>query len=934
MPYVDSQHVFKARCDQIKIAATTYDALKAKGWDTFGSYAFSVSTNPAQIIDDDFDAKVAVPFLGNAADGQAALLRRLLFESSNAKQSTMKPMLRRNFLCKRLPIAFTALEKKLSPLKIESVLEPSHALINSIAQCLDDGRLRYVDWSKCTSRSAELNNLKEQPSLKMWKADASGTIKQSNMENSLKCDVSTDLEVLNALKRRGIAFELAMEQSGVEALRNGTAGERSPPFLLELFCGSAGVCAQFKTKGGRALGVDHHLKRSKLKAAAVKLDLTQQWVQDLIEREVRLGRADAVHMGPPCGTASRARNIPVRRTLRKRGAPNPRRPAFPLGLPSLRGINKLKVEAANCLYSFSARLAKLCDEHQVLFTIENPERSLMWLTPYFLQLVAKYHFHVIDACMYGSDHRKSTALLANFKAPRLITRCDGQQENTTNSDTGEWSFDTAKEAEYHLPLAREIASAFLHELATRGHLHLQDDLIDHATKVSSEAQPRRSKGPLLLSEFKAKVCVSCFPEDAPPAIIPQNAQPPWQGVPVGSKCLDVHPVSGEEGSRGRLKAVYGVYFSPMEFIEKAKQLKHPFDVPLPLDDANMSSIASILHNGPAKVASYRTGMLNHYINRAKALHSDELALHRKLNKDIQPVMKSKRILLFQEMLSDAGITDATLVDEMCDGFRLVGDLHPSGQLQPQLKPALLSVEQLPQTAIWSQKAVVSSCKKVLEDKEIATAVWQETLEQAADEKRCVWSSTGRQNKGRGRFSQFLVNASVTCHEKIDLEGRDSICATARFFLGAASSEGACLMPGTDSGWSGRISQSWRSGESDDLFGRCLDLKHAYKQLARSPVDSWSSVLAVVNPADAQVYYSEAVALPFGSVSSVLAFNRTARAIRTILARLFKLVVTNFFDDFCQLELGLLRNSAWKTQKLSSNFWVGRFRWVKTNAIPS
>ena len=74
----------------------------------------------------------------------------------------------------------------------------------------------------------------------------------------------------------------------VEGLCHGKTGERSPPFLLELFCGSAGVCAQFRTKGGRALGVDHHLKRSKLKAAAVQLDLTQPWVQDLIEREIRL----------------------------------------------------------------------------------------------------------------------------------------------------------------------------------------------------------------------------------------------------------------------------------------------------------------------------------------------------------------------------------------------------------------------------------------------------------------------------------------------------------------------------------------------------------------------------------------------------------------------------------------------------------------------
>jgi len=182
---VDSESVFKARCDEIKISQATYDALKAKGWSTFGSYAFSVSTNPGQITDDDFDNKVAVPILGSATEAESALLRRLLFESYTLTATELKRKADNSESDgpKKLPVQeiafrFSALEKKLAPLKIESVLEPSHSLINSLAQCTDDGRLRYIELSKCTSRSAELKNLKEQNSLKVWKADASGTIKQ------------------------------------------------------------------------------------------------------------------------------------------------------------------------------------------------------------------------------------------------------------------------------------------------------------------------------------------------------------------------------------------------------------------------------------------------------------------------------------------------------------------------------------------------------------------------------------------------------------------------------------------------------------------------------------------------------------------------------------------------------------------------------------
>lgn len=157
-------------------------------------------------------------------------------------------------------------------------------------------------------------------------------------------------------------------------------GDKLPPFLLELFCGTAGVCAQFRTLGGRALGIDHHLKRTKLKAAAVKLDLTQMWVQELIEREIKLKRVAAVHMGPPCGTSSKARNIPIKRKLRAQGAPNPqplRSSKFPLGFPWLKGLNKVKVQAANQLYEFAAKVATLCNDCDVLVTIENPANSFM-----------------------------------------------------------------------------------------------------------------------------------------------------------------------------------------------------------------------------------------------------------------------------------------------------------------------------------------------------------------------------------------------------------------------------------------------------------------------------------------------------------------------------------------------------------------------------
>eukprot|EP00435_Cladocopium_sp_Y103_P006564 s4728_g2.t1 len=243
------------------------------------------------------------------------------------------------------------------------------------------------------------------------------------------------------------------------------------------------------------------------------------------------------------------------------------------------------------------------------------------------------------------------------------------------------------------------------------------------------------------------------------------------------------------------------------------------------------------------------------------------------------------------MLADAHVDDPNLFQDICDGFRLVGDIQPSGQFQRQLKPASLHVEQLRQTAMWAQKAVVSSCRKCSDDLEVARAVWSETVEQSLEDKQWVkgpftadeitkrngnhWIPSRRFGVRQGGkiravddFSQYLINSTVTCHEKIDLEGIDHICSTARFFMGASSNSGMWQIPSSESeGLCGQLHTGWPLAETKNLFGRCLDLRQAYKQLVRHPADSWASILAVYCPEDNQVYFFEAIALPFGSVSS-------------------------------------------------------------------
>lgn len=125
---------------------------------------------------------------------------------------------------------------------------------------------------------------------------------------------------------------------------------------------------------------------------------------------------------------------------------------YPDGLPTLKGVSLAKVESANVLCDFCCRLALLCEQHGVLFIIENSENSLMRLTSPFKGLLEKIVFSVVDTCEYGSEYKNSTGFLSNFTPGLLQTRCSGKHVHKKWSidrdSDGNWQFSTSSEAEY------------------------------------------------------------------------------------------------------------------------------------------------------------------------------------------------------------------------------------------------------------------------------------------------------------------------------------------------------------------------------------------------------------------------------------------------------------------------------------------------------
>ena len=719
---------------------------------------------------------------------------------------------------------------------------------------------------------------------------------------------------------------------GSNIVRTDAAQDR--PSFLEIFCGTAGLSAAARKIGFRVLGVDHGSVR-RANAPVIDLDLRDKECQQRLWPEIR--RAHAIWLAPPCGTSSAARGIPLPGS---KSGPRPLRTRnYPDGVPHLVDRDAARVASANALYSFSAQVLNYCRAHDIPCVVENPVSSLMWRTSWFAPLVRqkRVHWHELHACMYGSGRKKRTGLLATVLLPGMLRKCDASHGHRpwglVRSPT-HVGFATAEETAYPTEFCRAAARDLQLIMRAKGFacdvLHATDTA---AAAAHAQRQARKGRGQVGPPEYRECVLVRVPLEATLPEKVP--AKPPvyLDHIPRDSKLL-WHRVFLDGGKEVR-EAEYGVYHTPQEFVQEASKVVHPFDSAVTIDGPNLRAIAYILEHGVKAVEQKRLAILEHYRALAKSLEPAERKLKASMDPQVRKVMGTKRLLLFRQMMQDAGVQDEHLFEDMVNGFRLTGTLPPSGLFPPKYKPATVSVDELRRTSEWTKHLIEGACRKASQDPEVARAVWKESLdqvdrgwlsgpyswEQMEAKYGGQWVASKRFGVSQGDkvravddLSQFQVNASVTETEKIQLEGLDDIVALARFHLGpTVHGTKSFKLPMANGGvYSGRLHSDFRDGRARLLRGRALDLRSAYKQLARHPKDDWASVLGVLDTDSDRVVYFESLALPFGASSAVTGFNRAARALRIIMSRLFFLVNTSFFDDYCQLEVEALSGSADKT----------------------
>ena len=677
--------------------------------------------------------------------------------------------------------------------------------------------------------------------------------------------------------------------------------------MIELCAGCGQLSASFRDLGYQILPFDHSHNRHHTRVTVYELDLTGPDAYNILHDIILNCNVVYIHAAPPCGTASRARNRPISAELRMQGAPQPpplRSSAFPLGLPNLSTINRTKVDAANAIYELVVKIVRLCIARNLPFSVENPDSSFFWELPFWSN-VSECGFEdvVFSGCMHGGDRDR----LCKWRASKnllneLSVRCDGKHQHkpwSMSKVAGKWNFATAEEAEYPKVLTDKVA--LLVSMKQRVQLpfnrSLNSDIQGHqAAAIKAHKQPRGNKIPNVVSEYKEVVEVP--------------------SIELGhSKLLRNIP----DGEDKRNHVIAGVYRTPVEYIEEAKQILHPIDHVDAVHPILREAVDQIVSEGPVATCRFRCLQLRKYEQWGKELEAQEEALHGSLDKSVAKILQGKKLLLFKRILEDTAYADGeSLFNEICGGFNIVGKTTSSGCLRPRIVPASISVKELRKSSRWNRKAVIAACKSS-GDVAIDKLVMADTLEEV--------------DKGwlRGPFCEEQVTEELgtdewLCVERFPLLQKDKVrlidnCKVPRINNALVTTEKLDLM-GIDHIsnlallLSERMSDKARNPEWDrmpkdllEVVGRTLDLKAAYKNLACSPDTRWASVLVVWSWELQSVSFFISDALMFGSTAAVYAFNRCARAIWHCAVKGLRLLTCQFYDDFPSIELKALSAGA-------------------------
>ena len=366
------------------------------------------------------------------------------------------------------------------------------------------------------------------------------------------------------------------------------------PLFVEVFSGRASFSRAMIQAGFEVVSVDHEVDTPF--APVVSLDLSSETGQRILKQILSSKRLVAIHFGLPCGTASKARDRPISQELQRQGVPSPaplRSAEYPLGIPGIFGLNKLKVEKANELYRFTLEILVSLDGRDIAISIENPFGSYLWAalvkltmehSKRAMSLYNRLEMVRFHSCCHGSKRRKDTGWLSTpgvFKALYAVCANDHPHEPWGVSwAMGTWRFDTSSEASYPVLLAQRAAACLVQYATSRKFVLCPQPRLHDLATASLGKQSKKHK-PLVPEYHRVAFQSKHLPiSDGAKIIAPHR-----RGVEREEDVqMEVEMTNLSE------KVKVGYFHTPKQFVSMSMGIKHPMDSVEHLEEATVEAL--------------------------------------------------------------------------------------------------------------------------------------------------------------------------------------------------------------------------------------------------------------------------------------------------------------------------------------------------------
>ena len=566
------------------------------------------------------------------------------------------------------------------------------------------------------------------------------------------------------------------------------ASEQFASVVIEVFSGSSGLTKAFIEHGCEGIAVDWLRNSSIPLVPVILIDLSEPWGEELLYKAIKSQRVRYVHFAPPCGTASRAREIPV--PLHLRGTtwkvPGPlRSDVMPDGLHNLDDVEELRVCKANKHYAVTAKAILLADKLGIHWSCENPTNSLFWKTTPIVSMRRVLDercresgkqapiFATFQNCAFGGERPKWSSWLTDvqgFQAMQDSGECTGDHKHKPWG-LGADGFNTAGEAAYPKQLCATAASIVVNTLVNEGKFTAAikpalEINPTHTGLQGAEAgkQARGQKAPRLIPEYAAvrkfQVLADCASPLFDGQIIEKGLDVVNDFIPPGSKIMRTQPENG-----GR-RTVYAAVPRTVEtFLEKAKSVKHPIDSFTNLEADIYSNIFWTLTEGADAVIKFREDQINKLISVEASSKVSEQHIHNKLPEEFRRPLESKNFLVHKFLFRQIKHKDDKLLGRLTAGFQMSGTLENSNVFDSCVprNPNPVPIKQLLKSTKWVRHSIAAKLGPSGDKKldETIEEITQKELEAVRSNSMLDTVGVGWLHEGLGYGKEVRLDPSTT-----------------------------------------------------------------------------------------------------------------------------------------------------------------------------